>query len=83
MPVRAKTEEIKEGRAVLNELAKKAGRDPRSIEVLAFGFPGRFRTKEEINDLGQAGVTHVTIWINTDGEGALAEVEELARAVLR
>src|SRR6266849_2424498 len=81
MPVRAKTEEIKEGRAVLNELAKKAGRDPRSIEVLAFGFPGRFRTKEELNDLRQAGVTHVTIWINTDGEGALAELEELARGV--
>src|SRR5499433_65746 len=82
MPVRAKAEEIKEGRAVLTELAKKAGRDPRSIEVLAFGFPGRFRTKEEINDLGQDGVTHVTIWINTDGEAALAELEEIARWVL-
>jgi len=27
-------------------------------------------------------VSHVTIWINTDGEGALAELEELARGVL-
>ena len=83
MPVRAKAEEIKEGRAVLTELAKKAGRDPQSIEVLAFGFPGRFRTREELDNLRQAGVSHVTIWINTDGDGALAELEELARGVLR
>src|SRR3989475_7450080 len=82
MPVRAKTEEIKEGRVILTELAKKAGRDPQSIEVLAFGFPGRFRTREELDDLRQAGVSHVTIWINTDGDGAVTELEELARGVL-
>ncbi|MEW6301362.1 MAG: LLM class F420-dependent oxidoreductase [Thermodesulfobacteriota bacterium] len=83
MPVRATAEEIKKGRATLDELAKQAGRDPKSIAVLAFGFPGRFRTREEIDDLARAGVNHVTIWITTDGEGAVAEMEELARTVLK
>lgn len=83
MPVRATVEEIKKGRATIDELAKQAGRDPKSIAVLAFGFPGRFRTREEVDDLARAGVNHVTIWINTDGEGAVAEMEELARTVLK
>jgi probable F420-dependent oxidoreductase len=83
MPVRASVEEIIKGRATLDELAKQTGRDPQSIEVLAFGFPGRFRKREEIVDLERAGVSHVTIWVNTDGDGAVGEIEELSREVLR
>ncbi|MGH8006632.1 MAG: LLM class F420-dependent oxidoreductase [Candidatus Binatia bacterium] len=81
MPVRSTPEEIKQGRATLNELAAKAGRDPQSIEVLAFGFPGRFREREEITDLEKAGVTQVAIWLTQTGQ-EVAEVEELARKVL-
>jgi probable F420-dependent oxidoreductase len=83
MPVRASVEEIIKGRATLDELAKQAGRDPQSIEVLAFGFPGRFRKREEIAELERAGVGHITIWVNTDGDGAIGEIEELSREVLR
>jgi probable F420-dependent oxidoreductase len=83
MPVRASVDEIKKGRATIDELAKQAGRDPKTIEVMAFGFPGRFRKREEIDDLARAGVNHVTIWITTDGEGAVKEIEDLAREVLR
>jgi probable F420-dependent oxidoreductase len=83
MPVRASVEEIVKGRATLDELAKQAGRDPQSIEVLAFGFPGRFRKREEIVEIERAGVNHVTIWVNTDGDGAVGEIEELSREVLR
>jgi hypothetical protein len=82
MPVRATVDGIKRGRATLNELAERAGRDPRSIEVLAFGQPERFRTREEITDLEKAGVNHATIWLTAEGEGAVAEMEELARKVL-
>ena len=83
MPVRFKKDEITAGRTILNELAKKAGRDPRSIQLLAFGSAGRFRTKEELRDLEQAGIDHTTIWLTVDGEGALGEMEELAREALR
>ena len=83
MPVLSPVEEIKRGRATLSELAEKAGRDPQSIEVLAFGLPGRFRNREAIKDLEKAGVNHVTIWLTqTEGSGALAELEELASRVL-
>ncbi len=79
----ATLEGVQRGRATLNELAEKAGRDPRSIEVLAFGRPGMFRDREEIKALEKAGVDHVTIWLNQgDGNGAVAEVEELARQLL-
>jgi hypothetical protein len=83
MPVRFKPDEIKEGRQTITELAKEAGRDPQSIAVLAFGSSGRFKTKDELTMLEQAGVTHTTIWLDTDGDGVLKEIEQLAHAVLR
>jgi probable F420-dependent oxidoreductase len=81
MPVRTTVEQIKEGRATLNDMAQKAGRDPQSIDVLAFGAAGRFRAREEIKDLEKAGIDQVTIWLTRQGD-EVAEVEELARGVL-
>src|SRR2546428_9040562 len=83
MPVIASAEEIQRGRAVLRELAQKAGRDPQSIQMLAFGQPGQFREREEIKALEKAEVNHATIWLTqTEGSGAVAELEELASRVL-
>ncbi len=83
MPVIASAEEIQRGRAVLHELAQKAGRDPQSIQMLAFGQPGQFREREEIKALEKAEVNHATIWLTqTEGSGAVAELEELAKRVL-
>jgi len=83
MPAIVSVEEVKRGRAILNELAEKAGRDPKSIEVLAFGQPGQFRERKEINDLEKAGVDYVTIWLKrTEGDEVIAELGELARRVL-
>ncbi len=85
MPVLSPVEDIQAGRQRLNEMAEQAGRDPKEISVLAFGWPGKFRTREEIGELQSAGVDHVTIWLtqSEDGEAAvLAELESLAKAVL-
>ena len=85
MPVLSPVEDIKAGRQRLNEMAEQAGRDPKEISVLAFGWPEKFRTKEEIDELQSAGVDHVTIWLmqSEEGEGAvLAELESLAKEVL-
>ncbi|MEE8158739.1 MAG: LLM class F420-dependent oxidoreductase, partial [Dehalococcoidia bacterium] len=83
MPSRVSVEEIKRGRITLNELAAQAGRDPGSIEVIAFGQAGQFRDRESIKDLEEAGVDRLTIWLthNEDTE-AIAEMEEIARQVL-
>ncbi len=83
MPNRVTPEEIRAGRATLDELAETAGRDPESIDILAFGFPGQFRTAGEVEELVEAGADRVTVWLTrTEGEAALAEIEEIAAAVL-
>ena len=85
MPVLSPVEDIQAGRQRLNEMAEQAGRDPKEISVLAFGWPGKFRTKEEIGELQSAGVDHVTIWLTQSEEGedaVLAELESLAKEVL-
>jgi alkanesulfonate monooxygenase SsuD/methylene tetrahydromethanopterin reductase-like flavin-dependent oxidoreductase (luciferase family) len=82
MPGRMTVEEIKRGRATLTELAEKAGRDPQSIEVLAFGMPGQFRDRAEVKDLEKAGVGHVTTWLTAEGSGTVAEMEEVASRIL-
>ena len=85
MPVLSPVEDIQAGRQRLNEMAEQAGRNPKEISVLAFGWPGKFRTREEISALQSAGVDHVTIWLTQSeaGEGAvLSELESLAKEVL-
>ena len=42
MPTKPSVEEIEQGRKALDGLAAQAGRDPASIEVVAFGRPGLF-----------------------------------------
>ena len=75
--------DIERGRETLNDLAQKAGRNPASIQVVAFGGPGQYRTREAIKDLEQAGADRVTIWLeHSGGNGALEEIEELARQLL-
>ncbi len=83
MPNRTSAAEIRAGRATLDELAESAGRDPKSIDIMAFGFGNQFRTREEIEELVDAGADRVTIWLNnTEGDAAVAEIEEIAAAVL-
>ena len=76
-------EEIERGRKELNDLAEAAGRDPASIQVLAFGGPRQYRTREAIDALAEAGASRATIWLRSDTEGgALEELAELADEVL-
>ena len=83
MPALPSLVELEQGRAKINELAAQAGRDPSSIEIHAFGRPGQFRDREAITDLGHAGADRVTVWLEqTEGTGALAEIDEIARLVL-
>lgn len=83
VPTVSSVEQIRRGRATLNELATQAGRNPRSIPIFAFGGPGQFRSREQIDELAQAGAEHATIWIKSTAKAeALAELEEIARLVL-
>ena len=80
MPTLPSPEEVEQGRTTLDDLAAQAGRDPATIEVLAFGRPGQFKGRQAIKDVEQAGASRVTVWLEqTEGEEALIEIEEIAR----
>jgi probable F420-dependent oxidoreductase len=83
LPTGVSVEGIQRGQATLNELAEKAGRDPRSLNIIAFGQPGQFTNKRDLHPLEEAGISHATIWLrHTKQDEAIAELEQLARSAL-
>jgi probable F420-dependent oxidoreductase len=84
LPTGVSAEGIQRGRATLSELAEKVGRDPRSLNIIAFGQPGQFTSRQDIQALEEAGISHATIWLRrTKRNDVIAELEELAHLVLR
>ena len=80
MPVGVSLEELQRGREALNDLATQAGRDPRSIQVVAFFAPP---DPEALQALEEAGADAALIALETAGEKeALAKLEAIARRVL-
>jgi probable F420-dependent oxidoreductase len=80
MPTRSTPELIKQGRAVLNELAVEAGRDPKSIEVMAYIAPA---DRAQLQALAEAGADAAVMLLAKESEAAaLAELEQLAQQVL-
>jgi probable F420-dependent oxidoreductase len=80
IPNRVTPEEIKAGRATLDELAATAGRDPKSIEITVFG---RGPDRDEIKGFEDVGVDRAVVRLaGTSTEDAAAQLEEMAQAVL-
>jgi len=80
MPTRSTPELIRQGRAVLNELALQAGRDPKSITVLAYLAP---TDRAVLQELMEAGADGAVVRLDGDSEaGALAALEQIAQKVL-
>jgi probable F420-dependent oxidoreductase len=80
IPNRVTPEEIKAGRATLDELAATAGRDPKSIEITVFG---RGPDRDEIKGFEDAGVDRAVVRLGgASTEDAAAQLEEMAQAVL-
>ena len=80
MPVRVTPEQVKMGRATLDELAEAAGRDPKTIRLMVCNVPA---DRDTIMELEEAGADRVTVSLPRDmGEGMLQELEQLAERVL-
>ena len=80
MPVRVTPEQVKMGRATLDELAEAAGRDPKAIRLMVCNVPA---DRDTIMELEEAGADRVTVSLPRDmGEGMLQELERLAERVL-
>jgi len=80
MPTRSTPELIRQGRAILNELAVEAGRDPQSITVLAYIVPA---DRALLQALAEAGADGAVVRLEGESEAAaLAQLEQLAQQVL-
>jgi probable F420-dependent oxidoreductase len=80
MPTRSTPELLRQGRAVLDELAVHAGRDPQSIAILAYLVPADRAT---LQSLAAAGADGAVVRLEGESEAAaLAQLEQLAQQVL-
>ncbi len=81
MPTRVTPEQVKMGRATIDELAEAAGRDPKAIRLMVCNVPADRAT---ILALEEAGADRVTVSLPRDmGEGMSEELERIADKVLR
>ncbi len=80
MPTRATPEDIKRGRATLDELADAAGRDPSSIAITVFGEAGN---PEALKRFEEAGADRAIVrFESTAGDAALTGLERMAEQLL-
>ena len=80
MPVRVTPEQVKMGRATLDELAEAAGRDPAAIRLMVCNVPA---DRDTILELEEAGADRVNVSLPRDmGEGMLQGLEQLEESVL-
>lgn len=80
LPSGATVEQVKAGRATLDELVDAAGRDPASIQITVFNVPAE---RAALAEYAAAGADRVILALpNAREAGALDEVEKLAGAVL-
>ncbi len=80
LPAGASVEQVKAGRATLDELADAAGRDPAGFQVTVFNVPG---DRDTLQQYAEAGADRVILSLpNARETGALDEVDRLAEAAL-
>jgi probable F420-dependent oxidoreductase len=80
LTVRFTPEQVRIGRATLDELAEAAGRDPKSIRIMVCSATA---DRDAINELEQAGADRVSVSLPRDMSGDVLEaLEELAENVL-
>ena len=80
MPIDISPEGAADARRRLDSLAEEAGRDPRSIEITAFGVPA---DREVISEYERSGVNRVVVGLSTANRAdSLAELDRIAAAVL-
>ena len=80
IPTRATPDQVRMGRATIDELASAAGRDPSAIEISAFGAPA---DPDEIKRYEDAGASRVIVRRSATGQReSLEELEQIAEKVL-
>ncbi len=79
LPAMVSIEEFAAGVALLHKGAEQAGRDPASLEYVAFANQGQWQTVEEIRQLAEAGATRVVLWLTAETlDPVLREIDRIA-----
>ena len=80
LPAGPTVEQIKAGRATLDELAETAGRDPASIQITAFAVPA---DREQLQQYAAAGANRAIVMLpDSKDPAAMQELERLGKAAL-
>ena len=80
LPAGPTVEQIKAGRAALDELAEAAGRDPAAIQITAFAVPA---DREQLQEYAAAGANRAIVMLpDSKDPAALAELERIGKAAL-
>ena len=80
LPAGPTVEQIKAGRATLDELAETAGRDPASIQITAFAVPA---DREQLQQYAAAGANRAIVMLpDSKDPAALQELERIGKAAL-
>ena len=80
MPVRVTPEQVKLGRATLDELAEAAGRDPKTIRLMVYNMPA---DRDLIKRMEEAGADRATVAAPRDlGGEILSELERIAERMM-
>ena len=76
IPTRVSPEQVKVGRATLDEFASAAGRDPRKIDITIFGVPSE---PEVVREYEKAGADRLIMRLATHvGQAALEDLERVS-----
>lgn len=76
LPIRVTPEDVKKGRAILDELAQAEGRAPNSLEITVYGQDG---DPEMLKRFEEAGASRVTVRIPATGsDSPLTALERMA-----
>jgi hypothetical protein len=73
-------EQIRQGRAILNDRAREVGRDPHSIEVVAMPVPAEPDVVKAYEDAGADGA--VVVVMPAAEQEMVRELEQIAHKVL-
>lgn len=83
IPVIRSVEDVREGRAKLDEAARAAGRDPRDFVIRPFTLEGQLRTRADRDALAAAGADEHIIWIlGRELRDIIPELKALAKELI-
>ena len=83
MPIEVDPDDVRRGRAALDELGAEAGREPGSLGVSVLGEAGQITDRKTLDAFEEAGADRVVLWLEqTEGPESIAEMEDMARWAL-